>query len=80
MTRDMTKRIYIAEDETDIRNLIALFLENEGYDVYAFTTGDALLEAFQEQAADLVVLDIMMPGRSGLDICRLLRQQSTVPS
>ena len=74
-----TKRIYIAEDEKNIRHLIRSFLEKEGYAVKAFETGDALYEAFQQNPCDLVILDIMMPGSSGLIICTKLRAISKVP-
>lgn len=73
------KRIYIAEDEKNIRNLIESFLKKEGYHVSAFETGDALYEYFQQQPADLVILDVMMPGSSGFIICTKLREISTVP-
>lgn len=75
----MEKNIFIAEDDADIRNLLQLFLENEGYSVRAFETCDALLEAFVATEAELVVLDIMMPGTGGLEVCRQLRAKSTVP-
>jgi len=75
----MSKLIYIAEDEKNIRHLIRSFLEKDGYTVKAFETGDGLYEAFQEQPCDLVILDIMMPGNSGLIICTKLRAISKVP-
>lgn len=75
----MGKSIFIAEDDADIRALIELFLNNEGYAVRAFSTGDALLAAFLEQPADMVILDIMLPGTDGLTLCARLRQRSNVP-
>ncbi|MCL2285428.1 MAG: response regulator transcription factor [Firmicutes bacterium] len=75
----MSKLIYIAEDEKNIRHLIRSFLEKDGYTVKAFETGDGLYNAFQERPCDLVVLDIMMPGNSGLIICTKLRAISKVP-
>lgn len=74
-----SKLIYIAEDEKNIRNLLATFLEKEGYDVKAFETGDALYQMFETQPADLVILDVMMPGSSGFIICTKIRELSTVP-
>lgn len=73
------KLIYIAEDEKNIRNLIVSFLKKENYEVVAFETGDALYSQFLQQPADLVILDIMMPGSSGFIICTKLRESSTVP-
>lgn len=75
----MSDLIYIADDEEDIRNLVKMFLENEGYTVRSFENGDCLFEAFNEEEADLVILDIMMPGTDGLVICNQLRSKSDVP-
>jgi DNA-binding response OmpR family regulator len=75
----VAKLIDVADDEENIRNLIQSFLVNEGYSVQAFASGDALLAAFQHNPADLVILDIMMPGLDGLTLCSRLRQLSTVP-
>jgi len=74
-----TKRIYIADDEDSIRSAIKTFLESAGFVVEDFETGDLLLEAFTEQPADLVVLDVMMPGSNGFIVCKELRKISTVP-
>jgi len=73
------KKIYIAEDERNIRHLLTSFLTKEGYDVSAFENGDDLLDTFSNSPADLVILDVMMPGSSGFIICSKLRAQSTVP-
>lgn len=73
------KKIYLAEDELNIRQLIVLFLENDGYQVRAFETGDELFRAFCSEPADLVILDVMMPGSSGFVICSKLREISKVP-
>ncbi|MCL2203288.1 MAG: response regulator transcription factor [Defluviitaleaceae bacterium] len=75
----MTKRVYIADDEANIRSLIKAFLVKAGYDVTDFENGDALLSAFVDEPADLVVLDVMMPGSNGFVICKELRKKSTVP-
>ena len=75
----MEKLIYAADDEQDILDVIQEFLQNAGFAVRTFPTGDALFTAFQEQPCDLVVLDIMMPGTDGLTICKQLRSVSTVP-
>lgn len=75
----MSHSIYIADDEKNIRDLIKSFLESDGYDVSAFETGDELKAVFDEKPADLVILDIMMPGTDGLTLCRKLREESSVP-
>ncbi|WP_310602742.1 response regulator transcription factor [Anaerosporobacter sp.] len=73
------KRIYIADDDNDIREAIRTFLANEGYLVTAFPTGDSLWEQFKKEDCDLVILDVMMPGSNGFTICAELRKISTVP-
>ena len=75
----MSKLIYVADDEKNIRNLIQSFLKKEGYTVCAFETGDALFESFEQTPCDLVILDVMMPGNSGFIICTKLRAISNVP-
>ncbi len=75
----MKKLIYAADDEAHIRTLIAHFLEDAGYEARTFETGDLLYEAFIKKPADLVILDIMMPGTDGLAICARLRAISRVP-
>ena len=75
----MSKLIYVADDELNIRQLIQSFLEEEGYEVETFETGDALLEKFKQKPSDLVILDVMMPGTDGLSICNTIRKFSSVP-
>ena len=73
------KRVYIADDEPNIRAAIEAFLRNEGFDAIGFDTGDALLDRFASDPADLVILDVMMPGSNGFVVCRAIRDASTVP-
>ncbi len=75
----MRYTIYIADDEDNIRELIRTFLESDGYTVKAFRTGDDLYSEFLLAPADLVILDIMMPGTDGMTICQKLRKITTVP-
>lgn len=75
----MAKLIYIADDDANIRSLIEGFLTREGYSVEAFPDGEKLLERFKNMEADLVILDVMMPGRDGFMITEDLRKISTVP-
>lgn len=74
----MNKKIYVADDEKNIRELIQSFL-NEEFDVSLFENGDELLSAFEKEPADLVILDVMMPGTDGFSICSALRKRSDVP-
>lgn len=75
----MKKLIYVADDEKNIRTLMATFLLSSGFEVETFENGDLLYEAFQLKTPDLVVLDIMMPGTDGLTICKYIRANSQVP-
>ena len=70
----MPQRIFLADDEKNIRDLIAAFLSQEGFEVQTFESGDALLSACNTSLPDLVILDIMMPGTDGLSICSTLRK------
>ena len=65
--------ILIADDDADIRDLVAFKLEQAGFDVTAVDNGLSALAAANEAPPDLVVLDVMMPGLSGIDVCRALR-------
>ncbi|HWC22218.1 MAG TPA: response regulator transcription factor [Flexivirga sp.] len=72
-------RILVVEDEVSISDPLTYLLGKEGYEVALAETGpDALLE-FDRSGADLVLLDLMLPGMSGVDVCRVLRQKSNVP-
>ena len=76
----MEKRlIYAADDDINIREILKTFLEDSGYNVKVFDTGDALFEEFLKIPCELVVLDIMMPGTDGINICKKLREVSRVP-
>ena len=75
----MGHSIYLADDEKSIRELLHSFLASDGYTVRSFESGDALLKAFRQEPAELVILDIMMPGTDGLTVCRELRTLSDIP-
>lgn len=74
-----TKRIYIADDDDNIRQIVKTFLASDGYQVEAFPTGDLLLARFRDCPCDLAILDVMMPGSDGFAVCTELRAISTVP-
>ena len=77
--QDPPKLIYVADDDTYIREALKTFLENAGYKVMAFENGQELLSAFGHNPCDLVILDVMMPGTNGFAVCKELRRQSHVP-
>jgi DNA-binding response OmpR family regulator len=68
--------ILIAEDDTHLRNGLADMLESEGYEVTTAEDGERALELFSQEDFDMVILDIMMPGRSGYDVCRVIRHEN----
>ncbi len=72
----LKKTIYVADDEPNIRDLIYLFLSNEGFEVTSFSNGDELLAVFLQKPADMVILDIMMPGTDGFSLCTQIRRRS----
>lgn len=71
-------KTYIADDEQNIRELLQEFLKAD-YTVEVFETGDAPMQRFAAVPADLVVLDIMMPGTDGFTICSRIRKISYIP-
>ena len=66
-------RIVVADDDADIRDLVAFKLAQAGHEVTAVADGSAAVDACREHGADLALLDLMMPGMSGLDACRAIR-------
>ncbi|MBK7722337.1 MAG: response regulator transcription factor [Austwickia sp.] len=72
-------RILVVEDEESFSDPLSYLLKKEGYDVCVAETGPAALEEFDRAGADLVLLDLMLPGLSGIDVCRALRTRSSVP-
>jgi len=73
------KSILVVEDEQDLREIIVLFLQAEGFDVREAADGRAALGLFDQSPADLVILDAMLPDISGFDVCRHIRSVSDVP-
>ena len=71
------KRILIIEDETNIATLIEMYLEREGYAVMIAGNGEAGLASIAKTPADLVILDIMLPGIDGFEVCRRMRAKSS---
>jgi two-component system response regulator RegX3 len=72
-------RILIVEDEESFSDPLSYLLSKEGYEVSVADNGNDALVEFDSTGADLVLLDLMLPGLSGVDVCRALRQRSNVP-
>src|SRR5438045_3119495 len=75
----MADRILIVEDEPAIAEAVEYALKAEGFDVETVDDGNAALEQARAKAYDLLVLDLMLPGLSGVEVCRRLRDDSPVP-
>jgi DNA-binding response OmpR family regulator len=73
----MPSTILVAEDQADIRDLLVLNLRNAGYEVSAVGDGEAALQGQIAMPRDLLILDLMMPGRDGLDVCKALRARGS---
>ena len=72
-------RVLVVEDEESFSEALAYMLRKEGYEVAVAATGPDALEEFDRSGADLVLLDLMLPGLPGTEVCRQLRQRSKVP-
>ncbi len=75
----MGTRILTVEDDDRIRQAVILALQDEGWDVDEADTGERALEVFAANAADVVLIDIMLPGMDGFEVCRSIRRTSDVP-
>ena len=75
----MGTRILTVEDDERIRTAVKLALEDEGWSVTEAANGEDALTAFQQEPADVVLIDIMLPGIDGFEVCRSIRRNSDVP-
>lgn len=72
-------RILLVEDETPLAETIAYNLREEGYKVFIAADGLTALEVLKQEKPDLALLDVMLPGIDGLEVCRLIRKESDIP-
>ena len=70
----MPEKILVVDDEPALLETLAYNLRNQGYEVITAIDGPAALQAARQQSPELVILDIMMPGMHGFEVCRILRQ------
>lgn len=75
----MGYKVLIADDETEIRNLLKLYLENDGFTVSDVGSGDAVAGAIESFKPDVILLDVMMPGKDGIHVLKDIREVSNVP-
>ncbi|MCF7974206.1 MAG: response regulator transcription factor [Phycisphaerae bacterium] len=73
-------KIMIVDDEEDIRELVQLYVVREGYDPIVCETGEQALERVRTESPHLIVLDLMLPGMNGLDVCRRLKRDQATES
>ena len=75
----MPKSIYVVDDEKNIREIVRSYLEKEGYTVTEFENGEDALASFCNTAPDMLIIDIMMPGMSGFELCNEIRKKANTP-
>ncbi|MEV0702570.1 response regulator transcription factor [Saccharopolyspora sp. NPDC050389] len=74
-----TRRVLVVDDDHAVRDVLRRYLERSGYEVGLAEDGDTALRLFAEREPDLVVLDLMLPGIGGLEVCRRVRERGQVP-
>ncbi len=72
-------RVLVVDDDAALAEMLTIVLRNEGFDPRVCPTGDQALPEFREFRPDLVLLDLMLPGKDGIDVCREIRAESGVP-
>jgi DNA-binding response OmpR family regulator len=72
----MAKKILVADDEPSIVTALEFLLQRSGYEVRVARNGDEAMQAIEQAPPDLVLLDIMMPGRSGYEVCKRVRERA----
>ena len=75
----MHNKILVVDDEKDIRDLREIYLRNDGYDVIKASGGAEALDIVSNEKVDLVILDIMMPGIDGMEVCKAVRKKLNIP-
>jgi two-component system response regulator MtrA len=72
-------RVLVVDDDASLAEMLTIVLRNEGFEPRLCATGDRALAAFREFRPDVVLLDLMLPGKDGIDVCREIRNESGVP-
>ena len=75
----MSSKILVVDDEREIADLVALYLESENFTVFKFYTAKDALACVRKEELDLAILDLMLPGISGLQICKMIREKHNYP-
>jgi two-component system response regulator MtrA len=72
-------KVLVVDDDAALSEMLTIVLTNEGFETVVCSTGNAALAAFRQSRPDVVLLDLMLPGMDGVDVCRLIRAESGVP-
>ncbi|WP_435742998.1 MtrAB system response regulator MtrA [Nocardioides sp. SYSU DS0663] len=72
-------RVLVVDDDASLAEMLTLVLRQEGFDTRMVTRGDLAMAAFREYHPDLVLLDLMLPGKDGIDVCKEIRSESGIP-
>ncbi|MEZ0579191.1 MtrAB system response regulator MtrA [Nocardioides sp. MH1] len=72
-------RVLVVDDDAPLAEMLGIVLRQEGFDSQVCARGDAALAAFRDYRPDVVLLDVMLPGRDGIDVCKEIRAESGVP-
>ena len=75
----VTNRVLVVDDDTALAEMLGIVLRAEGFDPVFCADGDSAIAVFRESKPDIVLLDVMLPGRDGVDVCRAIRAESGVP-
>ncbi|MFZ5869640.1 MAG: MtrAB system response regulator MtrA [Actinomycetota bacterium] len=75
----MKGRVLVVDDDTALAEMVGIVLKGEGFEPVLCGSGDGALEAFRSSRPDLVLLDLMLPGKDGIEVCRQIRAESGVP-
>jgi two-component system response regulator ResD len=75
----LNNKILIADDDDRIREIVRIYLEADGFDVYQAEDGNSALEMVRKDNLDLIILDLMMPGLDGWTVCKILRKETKIP-
>jgi two-component system response regulator MtrA len=71
--------VMVVDDDQDLAEMLGIVLTSEGYEVNLVNRGDEVISAFDSSAPDLVLLDVMLPGLNGVEVCKKIREKSMVP-
>jgi DNA-binding response OmpR family regulator len=73
------KKILVVDDEAEISEIITMYLKREGYEVHIENEGNRVAEAVKQYKPDLIILDVLLPGMDGIEVCRELRKEHDIP-